>query len=94
MVTEQSGDPNLLQINFHHFKLVELLVSFPKSPRSLKSEFEAKSYAQNTKMCHCSFGHIAGGGGATALGCSVHTGKGGATPQERLRIGYKFGCVF
>jgi hypothetical protein len=60
MVTRQSGDQNFLQINIHHFKLVELLVSFPKSPRSSKLEFEAKSYAQNTKACHYSFGHVAG----------------------------------
>ena len=29
--------------------IVELLTSFPKSPRLSKSEFGVKSYAQNTK---------------------------------------------
>jgi hypothetical protein len=38
--------------------------------------------------------HRARGGGATALGCPVHTGKGGATPYEGLRVGYKFNCIF
>ena len=28
--------------------------------------------------------HHARGGGATTLGCPVHTGKGGATPQAGL----------
>jgi hypothetical protein len=31
---------------------------------------------------------------ATALGVALHTGKGGATPQTGLRIGYKFSCIF
>jgi hypothetical protein len=60
MVTGQSGDQNFLQINFHHFKLVYILVSFPKSPRSSKSELGAKSYAQNTKACHTALGTLQG----------------------------------
>jgi len=55
MVTRQSGDQNFLQIKFHHFRFVELFVSFPKSPRSSKSGFGARSYAQNTKGRCCCF---------------------------------------
>jgi hypothetical protein len=75
MVTGQSGDPNLFQINFHHFNLVELLVSFPKSPRSSKLEFRARSYARNTKgCCFCPWHRL-----GVAVPCPVHTRKGGAT---------------
>ena len=74
MVTGQSGDTDLLQIEIHHFRLVEQLVSFPKSPRSSKSEFKTKSYAQNMKGWLCWFGHAAGGGGATPrLGYALAT---------------------
>ena len=38
--------------------------------------------------------HHPKGGGATTLGCPVHTVKGGATPQARLHVGYKVGCIF
>jgi hypothetical protein len=35
------------------FHIVEHFISFLKSPRSSKSEFGAKSYAQNTKGWCC-----------------------------------------
>ena len=96
MVIGQSGDHNLLQIEIHHIRLVENFISFPKSPRSSKSEFGARSYARNTKGCCCCFWarcrrwrctlprvavYRPWGGGATILGCPVHTAKGGATPR-------------
>jgi hypothetical protein len=79
MVTRQSGYPSLLQIEIHHFKAVELFISFLKSPRSSKSEFRARSYTRNTKGCCCYFWAppLAPPGG-TVL-CPVLTRKGGAT---------------
>jgi hypothetical protein len=92
MVTGQSGAPNLVQIDFHHFKLVEYFISFLKSPRSLKLEFGAKSYAQNTKACD-DLGTLQGVMVHRPWG-AVHTKKGGATPQAEMCIGYKFSCIF
>ena len=83
MVTGQSGDPKLLQIEIHHFKSVELFIIFPKSPKSSKSEFGARSYARNTKGCWCCFWHAAWGGGSPCLGWRCTT-PGLAMPPPRL----------
>jgi hypothetical protein len=40
---------HLLKLTQHQLKVVELFISFLKSPRSSKSEFGAKYYAENTK---------------------------------------------
>ena len=37
-----------LKLISHQLRVVELFISFPKSPRSSKSEIGAKSYVQNT----------------------------------------------
>ena len=89
MVSGQSGDPNLIQIDFHHFKLLEHFIMFSKSTRSSKSKFGAKSYAKIRKGAAANLGTLHGvavhcprGGGATALGFLLHTRKGGATPRK------------
>jgi hypothetical protein len=65
--------PIQLKTKNHQIKLVDHFISFPKSHRSSKSEFGAKSYAQNTKGWLCWFGHAAaGGGGALCLGWRCH----------------------
>jgi hypothetical protein len=40
---------NLLKLTWLQLWDVDIFISFPKSPRSSKSEFGAKSYAHNTK---------------------------------------------
>jgi hypothetical protein len=50
--TGLSGVPNLLKLVWLQLLDVENFISFPKSTRSLKSEFEAKSYGQNTTREH------------------------------------------
>jgi hypothetical protein len=56
----------------HHFNFVEHFISFTKSSRSSKLEFEAKSYVQNTKRGSADLGML--------QGVAVHTRKGSATP--------------
>jgi hypothetical protein len=94
MVTGQSGDPNLLQIEIHHFKAVELFISFLKSPRSSKSEFRARSYTRNSKGCCCCFWALplALLGGGSALS-GAHR-KGRCHPLQWLQVGYELGCNF
>jgi hypothetical protein len=101
MVTEQSGDQNLLQINFHNLKPVDHFISFSKSPKSSKSEFGAKSYAQNTKGWCCWNGHVAGSGDATCKGWRCHRPrvysahrKGRCHPLGWAACWPQFGCIF
>ena len=47
--TRLSGVPNLLKLVWLQLWDVDNFISFPKSSRSSKSEFGAKSYAHNTK---------------------------------------------
>jgi hypothetical protein len=89
-----SSTPKFLQINFHYIKLVEHFISFLKSPRSSKSEFGAKDGAAKMGMLQGVAMNHPRSSGATALGVALHTKKGGATPQARLRIGYKFSYIF
>jgi hypothetical protein len=49
---EMSGGPNLLKLVCLQLWDVENFISFPKSTRSSKSEFGAKSYGQNTTSEH------------------------------------------
>ena len=44
---------DLLKLTWHQLKAIELFIIFPKSPRSPKSKFRAKSYAQNMEVCLC-----------------------------------------
>jgi hypothetical protein len=46
--TGLSGVPNLLKLVWIQLWDVENFISFPKSTKSSKSEFGAKSYGQNT----------------------------------------------
>ena len=50
--TGLSGVPNLLKLIWLQLWDVENFISFPKSTRSSKSEFGAKSYGQNTTSGH------------------------------------------
>jgi hypothetical protein len=50
--TRQSGVPNLLKLVWLQLLDVENFISFPKSTRTSKSEFGAKSYGQNTTSEH------------------------------------------
>jgi hypothetical protein len=50
--TGLSGVPNLLKMEWLQLWDVENFISFPKSTRSLKSEFGTKSYRQNTTSEH------------------------------------------
>jgi hypothetical protein len=50
--TGLSGVPNLLKLVWLQLWDVENFISFPKSTRSSKSEFGAKSYGQNTTSGH------------------------------------------
>ena len=50
--TGLSGMPNLLKLIWLQLWDVENFISFPKSTRSSKSEFGAKSYGQNTTSEH------------------------------------------
>ena len=50
--TGLSGVPNLLKLVWLQLWDVENFISFPKSTRSSKSEFGAKSYGQNTTSEH------------------------------------------
>jgi hypothetical protein len=50
--TRLSGVPNLLKLVWLQLWDVENFISFPKSTRSSKSEFVAKSYSQNTTSKH------------------------------------------
>jgi hypothetical protein len=50
--TRLSGVPNLLKLVWLQLWDVENFISFPKSTRSSKSEFGAKSYGQNTTSEH------------------------------------------
>jgi hypothetical protein len=69
--TGLSGVPNLLKLVWLQLWDVENFISFPKSIRSSKSEFGAKSYGQNRQA---------------DMGCPVHTGLSGAPyPVRHLR---------
>jgi tRNA nucleotidyltransferase (CCA-adding enzyme) len=61
---------NLLKLAWLQHWDVDNFISFPKSPRSSKSEFGAKSYAHNTKseLLKKQEQH---------MGCPVHTGLSG-----------------
>jgi hypothetical protein len=50
--TGLSGVPNLLKLMWLQLWDVENFISFPKSTRSSKSEFGAKSYGKNTTSEH------------------------------------------
>jgi hypothetical protein len=50
--TRLSGVPNFLKLVWLQLWDVENFISFPKSTRSSKSEFEAKSYGPNTTSQH------------------------------------------
>jgi hypothetical protein len=50
--TGLSGMPNLLKLVCLQLWDVDNFISFPKSTRSSKSEFGAKSYGQNTASEH------------------------------------------
>jgi hypothetical protein len=50
--TGMSGVPNLLKLIWLQLWDVDNFISFPKSTRSSKSEFGAKSYDQNTTSGH------------------------------------------
>jgi hypothetical protein len=48
-VHKRFSAPNLLKLTWIQHSDIDNFISFPKSPRSSKSEFGAKSYAQNTR---------------------------------------------
>jgi hypothetical protein len=81
--------PFLLKPDFHDFNLVELLVSFPKSGRSSKLKFGAKSYARNMKGCRCSPWHhprVAVHRPGVVVPYPVHTKRGGSTTYNGCKL--------
>jgi len=82
MVTGQFGGPNLLQINFHHFKLVELLISFLKVLDHQNQSLELGVMPEIQKGAAPSFRHRPRVAVRRPRGGSAHflaTRKGGAT---------------